>query len=317
MHDGTTQPASLRAAKFPPWLRKRIPAGGEAAGVGRLLKELGLATVCSGAHCPNLPECYARGTATFLILGDVCTRSCRFCAITKATPVPLRDDEPAAVAEACARLQLRHAVITSVTRDDLPDGGAGHFARTIRAVRERVPSATIEVLTPDFQGREADIDTVLAAGPDIFNHNVETAPRLYATVRPEADYRRSLQVLAHAKQHVDSPAPQGHGGPTRPRIFTKSGMMLGLGETADEVRTVLADLRGAGCDIVTIGQYLAPSVRHLPVERFVEPAEFEAYERDARALGFVAVSAGPFVRSSYNAESVFSDASSRDPKGTA
>jgi len=356
--------------------------------VSRILRELGLATVCSEAHCPNLPECHARGTATFLILGDVCTRSCGFCAIAssplkksdchvaqppsavrvlengasclgcsrpraaephlqqaaKAAPRPPREDEPQAVAEACERLHLRHVVITSVTRDDLADGGAGHFARTIRAVRERVPGAAVEVLAPDFRGRTEDVDTVLAAGPDIFNHNVETVQRLYATVRPEADYRRSLDVLAYAKErsekgkvesekrhHVAQPppavrAPEGRGflpGGSRPRaaephlhgggrLYTKSGLMVGLGETAEEVRAVLADLRGVGCDIVTIGQYLAPSARHLAVARFVEPAEFEAWGREARALGFAAALAGPFVRSSYNAQHVFADAEQRD-----
>ncbi len=288
---------TARARRFPPWLKKRIPSQGEAAEVSRLLAELKLATVCSRAHCPNLPECYARGTATFLILGDSCTRSCRFCAIEKAAPGPLRDDEPEAVAEASARLGLRHVVITSVTRDDLPDGGAAHFARTIRAVRARLPQAIIEVLTPDFRGAEAAIDAVLAARPDLFNHNVETVPRLYATVRPEADYRRSLGVLAYAKRRATA------GGMT---VYTKSGLMVGLGETADEVRTCLADLRAAGCDILTMGQYLAPSSAHLPVVRFVEPAEFAAWEAEARALGFAAVAAGPFVRSSYQAETVFS-----------
>ena len=335
-----------RPARFPPWLRKRIPTGTEAAGVSRLLAELGLATVCSGAHCPNLPECYARGTATFLILGDSCTRSCRFCAIEKRSPGPLRDDEPEAVAEACARLALRHVVITSVTRDDLPDGGAAHFARTIRAVRGRLPQAVIEVLTPDFQGSTAAIDAVLAARPDIFNHNVETVPRLYPTVRPEADYRRSLEFLAYVTKkgsdpfsrtgvravsgtqddgeqpcatagavsgrvpvpgpRLDKPAvPRGQGGAARAGVYTKSGLMVGLGETADEVRAVLADLRQAGCEILTIGQYLAPSSAHLPVARFVEPAEFAAWEAEARALGFAAVASGPFVRSSYQAEQVF------------
>jgi lipoic acid synthetase len=288
--------------RFPPWLRKRVPAGGQAARVRRLLAELGLATVCSGAHCPNLPECYARGTATFLILGDVCTRSCRFCAIEKARPGPLREDEPEAVAEACSRLALKHVVITSVTRDDLADGGARHFARTIRAVRSRLPQAVIEVLTPDFQGRPEAVDAVLQAGPDIFNHNVETVPRLYPEVRPEADYRRSLGVLAHVKRR----AGRGDAGPAgRTRLYTKSGLMVGLGEAADEVRAVLADLRGAGCDILTIGQYLAPSPKHLAVARFVEPAEFAAWETEARAMGFAAVASAPFVRSSYLAESVF------------
>jgi lipoic acid synthetase len=309
------------ASRFPPWLRKRIPAGGEAAAVSGMLSELGLATVCSGAHCPNLPECYARGTATFLVLGRACTRACRFCAIGHDPPEAVRADEPDAVAEACVRLRLRHVVITSVTRDDLPDGGAGHFAATVRAVRGRLPQAVIEVLTPDFEGRTADVDAVLAAGPDIFNHNVETVPRLYSAVRPQADYRRSLAVLAHAhaQANVAVPATAERGGeaiaaipragspyPARDcALHTKSGIMVGLGETAEEVSAVLRDLRDAGCDILTIGQYLAPSAAHLPVVRFVDPAEFAAWEAEARALGFVAVASGPFVRSSYHAEDVF------------
>ena len=291
--------AQTRAAKpprFPPWLRKRVPAGEAAARVRDLLAELGLDTVCSSAHCPNLPECFARGTATFLILGTSCTRTCRFCAIPNDAPGPLRDEEPEAVAEACERLGLRHVVITSVTRDDLPDGGAAHFAKTVRAVRRRMTKTVIEVLTPDFLGRQSSVDIVLDAGPDIFNHNVETVPRLYPHVRPEADYRRSLDVLACAKRRAEGDAAS---------LYTKSGLMVGLGETTDEVRTVLRDLRAVACDIVTIGQYLAPSSAHLPVARFVEPAEFEALEAEARALGFAAVAAGPFVRSSYQAESVF------------
>jgi lipoic acid synthetase len=325
--------SSVRASRFPPWLRKRIPAGGEAGEVRRLLAELGLATVCSGAHCPNMPECYARGTATFLILGNSCTRSCRFCAIEKRPPGALREDEPQAVAQATARLKLRHVVITSVTRDDLADGGAGHFARTIWAVRERLPQVVIEVLTPDFRGSRDCVETVLAAGPDIFNHNVETVPRLYPTVRPEADYRRSLAVLAHAKSRatggMPTPPLRGHASavdatacpandalgmpPASPlqgqesRIYTKSGLMLGLGEAAGEVRACLADLRAAGCDIVTIGQYLSPSPAHHPVARFVEPGEFAAWEAEARAMGFAAAACGPFVRSSYQAESVFAN----------
>ena len=286
-----------RPARFPTWLRKRVPTGPEAAGVRRLLADLGLATVCSGARCPNLPECYARGTATFLVLGRRCTRSCRFCAIEKGPPEPLREDEPQAVAEAAARLGLRHVVITSVTRDDLADGGAGHFARTIRAVRARLPQTVIEVLTPDFQGREESVAAVLEARPDIFNHNIETVPRLYPTVRPEADYRRSLAVLACAAAGLSGRAPTG--------ICTKSGLMVGLGETDEEVRSAMRDLREARCDILTIGQYLAPSREHAPVVRFVEPAEFAAWESEARGLGFAAVAAGPFVRSSYQAESVF------------
>ena len=290
------EPRSAKPPRFPPWLRKRVPTGEAAARVRSLLAELGLATVCSSAHCPNLPECFARGTATFLILGRSCTRSCRFCAISNEPPGPLRDEEPEAVADACERLGLRHVVITSVTRDDLPDGGAEHFARTIRAVRRRMPNTVIEVLTPDFLGRQASVDIVLDAEPHVFNHNVETVPRLYPEVRPQADYRRSLGVLAHAKRRA------GHGAAS---LYTKSGLMVGLGETADEVRTVLGDLRGAGCDIVTLGQYLAPSSAHVPVARFVEPAEFEAWEAEARGLGFAAVAAGPFVRSSYQAESLF------------
>jgi lipoic acid synthetase len=327
---GDATKTTTKTGRFPPWLRKRIPAGGEAREVRRLLAELGLATVCSGAHCPNLPECYARGTATFLILGNSCTRSCRFCAIEKRPPGAIREDEPEAVAEATARLKLRHVVITSVTRDDLGDGGAGHFARTIRAVRERLPQVVIEVLTPDFRGSRACVETVLAAGPDIFNHNVETVPRLYPAVRPEADYRRSLAVLAHAKARlaaggtpaaVPAAAKQGSSAPAKLRlaaggtpakVYTKSGLMLGLGETAGEVRACLADLRAAGCDIVTIGQYLSPSPAHHPVVRFVEPGEFAAWEAEARAMGFAAAACGPFVRSSYQAESVFANREDRD-----
>jgi len=306
-----TDPAKTRAKarRFPPWLKKRLTTGGDAAAVAGILTDLGLGTVCSGARCPNLQECFARGTATFLILGRTCTRTCRFCAIaSERRPDPLRDDEPEAVAEACVRLHLKHVVITSVTRDDLADGGANHFARTIRAVRERLPRAVIEVLTPDFQGSEVALDTVLDARPDIFNHNVETVPRLYAEVRPQAHYRRSLDVIAYA--HRRSEAAGSEGGA---RLYTKSGLMVGLGETADEVSGVMRDLREAGCDILTIGQYLAPSAAHRPITRFVEPAEFEAWEAEARALGFAAVAAGPFVRSSYRAERVFQERNGETP----
>jgi len=292
-----------RRSPFPPWLRKRVPSGGQAARVRALLAELGLETVCAGAHCPNLPECFARGTATFMILGRACTRSCRFCAVPTGPSGPPRQDEPEAVAEAAARMGLGHVVVTSVTRDDLPDGGSAHFARTIGALRRRLPEAVVEVLVPDFQGRADDILTVCDAGPDVFNHNVETVPRLYAAVRPEADYRRSLDVLAAARRLAD--------GRHRPRR-TKSGLMVGLGETPEEVRAVLRDLRDAGCGIVTIGQYLAPSKRHVPVARFVEPAQFEAWEAEARRMGFAAVAAGPFVRSSYRAEEVFAQAAGEE-----
>ncbi len=297
-----------------------------------LIEELDLETVCASAHCPNLPECFARGTATFMILGGACTRSCRFCAVPTGPSGPPRREEPDAVAEAAARMRLRHVVVTSVTRDDLPDGGAGHFARTIRALRERLPGAVVEVLVPDFRGDETAVRAVCDAGPDVFNHNIETVPRLYPTVRPEADYRQSLAVLATAdtvlrggspppprpqktgravggeaiSRAVTLPGHRAEGGdkPDRPRR-TKSGLMVGLGETSEEVTAVLADLRDAGCDMLTIGQYLAPSKQHVPVARFVEPAEFEAWEAGARDLGFAAVAAGPFVRSSYRAEEVF------------
>jgi lipoic acid synthetase len=300
---------------LPPWLKRRLPAGGHAAAVRRLLGDLHLATVCDGAACPNISECYARGTATFLILGRTCTRACRFCAIPNdRNPAPPREDEPEAVAQAARRMQLRHVVITSVTRDDLPDGGAGHFAATIRAVRQELPQAVIEVLTPDFQGGTPALDAVLEAGPDIFNHNVETVPRLYPAIRPQADYRRSLRVLEYAgtKNPADSACGMAADGGSHDsqarrgsRLYTKSGMMAGLGETADEVIQVMRDLRAVGCDILTIGQYLAPSPDHAPVARFVEPGEFDAWKALAEQLGFISVASGPFVRSSYNAAELF------------
>ncbi|MCY2927864.1 MAG: lipoyl synthase [Planctomycetota bacterium] len=280
----------------PAWLRKRVRTNACAERVEGLIAQLGLATVCDGAHCPNRPECFAKGTATFMILGDRCTRNCRFCAVAHGGVSPVRAEEPEALAQAAARLKLRHVVVTSVTRDDLPDGGAGHFAATIRAIRRALPEAVIEVLTPDFQGDMAAVETVLAATPDVFNHNVETVPRLYAAVRPQANYQRSLTVLAGAKDIARR---------TGLRLYTKSGLMVGLGESREEIAQVLADLRSAGCDIVTMGQYLAPSKEHFPVARFVEPAEFDELAAQARAVGFAAVAAGPFVRSSYQAEEVF------------
>ena len=300
--------SDVHAGRFPAWLKRRLPAAGEGREVQRLLDELHLATVCDGAHCPNRGECYASGTATFMILGETCTRACRFCAIPQAAPAPLRDDEPEAVAEAAERMGLKYVVITSVTRDDLPDGGAGHFARTIRAVRARCPGVRIEVLVPDFKGDPPAIETVLAARPDVFNHNVETVPRLYPKVRPEADYRQSTEVLGYAKRGVE------RGGLD---MFTKSGLMVGLGETDEEVQRVMRDLRDVGCDILTIGQYLAPSDAHVPVARFVTPEQFATWEAEAKAMGFVAAACGPFVRSSYKAESLFQDRKkSRNTKDT-
>ena len=281
------------SGRFPPWLRKRVRHDETAAGLIRLLEELDLATVCHGAHCPNLPECYARGSAAFMILGDRCTRDCGFCAVPGGQVRRVRDDEPQAVAEACEKLKLRHVVVTSVTRDDLPDGGAGHFARTIAAVKQRLPQTAVEVLTPDFQGDRGAIRTVLAARPDIFNHNVETVPRLYGLARAQADYRRSLEVLAAASELA---AEMGI------TLYTKSGLMVGLGERPEEVTGVMRDLRRVGCDILTIGQYLAPSAGHVRVASYVRPAEFAAWQAEAKSLGFTAVAAGPFVRSSYHAE---------------
>jgi len=278
--------------RLPRWLRKRIPAGPNAAEVRGLIEELNLSTVCQSAHCPNRPECFAGRTAAFMVLGDLCTRSCRFCAVGSGPPRPVDPNEPQAVAEACERLDLRHVVITSVTRDDLPDGGAAHFARVVRAVRARLPQAAIEILTPDFQGDPAAINTALESACDIFNHNIETVARLHPAVRPQADYRRSLSVLGHAREH-----PLG--------VHVKSGLMVGMGETRPEVRQAMRDLRDAGCQMLTIGQYLAPSRDHHPVDRFVEPAEFVEVASEAKDLGFLAVAAGPLVRSSYRAEALF------------
>ena len=271
--------------RFPPWLRKRLPPPEQLTRVRRALGELHLRTVCQEAHCPNLGECFARGTATFMILGSTCTRNCTFCAVEKGEPAAPDPHDPERVAEAAARLGLRHVVVTSVTRDDLPDGGSGHFARAVRAVRRRC-GGSMEVLTPDFLGRPEDIDRVALARPEVFNHNVETVRRLYAEVRPGAHYERSLALLDRVA---------GHG------LIAKSGLMLGLGEREEEVVGLLEDLRQAGCRAVTMGQYLQPSRRHHPVVEFVPPDRFERFGQIALELGFEAVASGPFVRSSYNA----------------
>ena len=274
--------------RLPDWLKRALPRGNENFFTHTLLRDLGLETVCENARCPNRPECYARRTATFMILGNVCTRPCGFCSVPRGDALDVEADEPERVAEAAARLGLRHVVITSVTRDDLPDGGADHFYRCVIAVRGRT-GAAVEVLTPDFLGDVAAIDRVLEARPEVFNHNLETVPRLYRKVRGKADYRRSLDLLRRVKT-------------LSPETVTKSGLMLGIGETVGELFDVLADLRDAGCDVLTLGQYLAPTLKHIPVARFVPPAEFDAIAARARAFGFRQVVAGPFVRSSYHAD---------------
>lgn len=255
------------------------------------LKSMGLHTVCQSASCPNIGECFSRHTATFMILGNSCTRSCGFCGVSHEGPTPVDPDEPRRVAEASAKLGLRYVVVTSVTRDDLPDGGAHQFAETIRQLGSAIPESRVEVLIPDFQGAPSALKTVLEAGPFVLNHNVETVPRLYSTVRPQADYNRSLTVIETAKRFSSS-------------IYVKSGLMVGLGEEEGEVVEVLSDLRRAGCDIVTIGQYLQPSRKNLPVVEYVPPSQFEEYERIGRGMGFRHVASGPFVRSSYHAAEI-------------
>ena len=277
-----------QAPPRPRWLRAPAPAGSRYQELKDLVSRLRLHTVCESAACPNVGECWNHGTATFMILGNVCTRRCGFCAVQKGIPLAVDEDEPRRVAEAVAALGLRFAVITSVNRDDRKDGGAGQFARTILAIRERVPGCGVEVLVPDFQGRRESMATVLAARPDILNHNTETVPRLYRQVRLGARYERSLDMLACAKELA-------------PGIPTKSGLMLGLGETLEEVEAVMRDLRAHHVDILTLGQYLRPSPKHLPIVRYVPPAEFAALKRLGYQLGFAHVESGPLVRSSYHA----------------
>lgn len=276
----------------PRWLRRKLPTGPEYERLRQLLAERGLTTVCQEARCPNQFECYGKGTATFMILGSRCSRNCRFCAVAQQPQGPPDLTEPARVAEAVELLNLRYAVVTSVTRDDLTDGGASIFVETIRAVRTRCPSTRIEVLIPDLQGVRQPLEDIVRAAPDVLSHNMETVSRLYPRVRPEAVYQRSLELLARVKA-ID------------PHLPTKSGIMLGLGETLPEIRQIWADLLAVGCDILTMGQYLQPSAAHLPVERFVPPDEFDRLQQDALALGFAGVAAGPFVRSSYQAEVLY------------
>jgi len=278
----------------PEWLRIRMRTGDSFRHLRSMVDELRLHTVCSEARCPNIYECWNAGTATFMILGDTCTRTCGFCNVKSGRPRPGVDPrEPAHVAEAVARLALRHAVITSVDRDDIPDGGAAHFAQVIRAIHEGSPSCAVEVLTPDFKRKSGAPAVVLEAGPEVFAHNVETVPRLYRPARPGSSYAGSLSLLREAASWRDRVSPA---------LVVKSSVMLGLGERPDEVREVMTDLRGAGVDVLTLGQYLQPSAAHLPVSRFVSPDEFDALAAEGRSLGFRHVESGPLVRSSYHAE---------------
>lgn len=283
-------PGAAAPRRLPGWLKVRAPGGPNYLRLQALLRRSALHTVCEEAGCPNIGECFESGTATFLILGDVCTRACRFCGIRKGRPAALEPEEPRRVAETVRLLALRHAVVTSVTRDDLPDGGASVFAAVIDSVREVSPGTTIEVLIPDLRGDWRALAAVLEARPDILNHNVETVRRLHSEVRPQADYGRSLELLRRSKE----------GG-----ALTKSGLMVGLGESREELRALFADLRAAGCDILTIGQYLRPGAKQLPVVRFYTPDEFDELRREAEKAGFLHVESGPLVRSSYHAASHF------------
>jgi lipoic acid synthetase len=277
----------------PPWLRRRLPVGADYEKIRAIIGKRGLHTVCQEAACPNQFECFSSHTATFLIMGSRCTRDCRFCNIQSGTALPILDPgEPARVAEAVMQMKLRYVVITSVTRDDLPDGGASHFAETIFEIRKRGPDVRIEVLIPDFLGDAAALRSVLEAGPDVLNHNVETVPRLYPQVRPQAIYQRSLTLLKAVSEF-------------RPAIPSKSGLMLGLGERFREVRQTLEDLNHNGCRFLTVGQYLQPSRDHLPVQRYVTPEEFDKLRETALAIGFEEVACGPFVRSSYHAREMY------------
>lgn len=290
-----TPHASRPVARLPSWVANRAGLLGSGDALKRTLREERLVTVCEEARCPNLGECFARGTATFMLLGDTCTRRCQFCSVQTGRPAGLDALEPARVAETAARMGLRYVVVTSVARDDLHDEGAGQFAATIRALRTRVAGVQVEVLTPDFNGRADLIETVLAAAPDVFGHNLETVERLTARVRGRARYRRSLEVL-HKAADVCRAAGVG---------VVKSGLMVGLGETRKEVSQAMADIRATGCSLLTVGQYLRPTREHLAVARYLEPSEFEEIGAEARQMGFREVAAGPLVRSSYRAESLF------------
>ena len=279
--------------RLPEWLRKDLSPGHEAVKTDALLKELGLHTICESGRCPNRNECYSQKTATFMVMGDLCTRSCSFCSVSIGKPDALDAGEPERVAEAARVLGLKHVVVTSVNRDDLPDEGAGHFVRVIEELRKLSEDLVIEILTPDFKRTQSEaVRRILDAGPDIFNHNVETVPSLYKRVRPQADYRKSLQIFREIKVQSD-------------RVLTKSGIMLGLGETLEEVRAVLRDLRAVSCDILTLGQYLQSSTLGIPVQEYIQPEIFDALKREALAMGFQWVESGAFVRSSFHAKDSF------------
>ena len=281
-----------RLERKPPWLRRNLPREPEYERIRSLLREKHLHTVCEEALCPNIWQCFSNGTATFLIMGPHCTRHCKFCAVRHGGTEGPDPGEPRRVAETALSLGLDYIVITSVTRDDLPDGGASHFAETVAAIRESLPETLIEILIPDFRGKEPSLRVVLKACPNVLNHNVETVPRLYPTARPEASYDRSLELLQRSRE-INALIP------------TKSGLMLGLGETDGEIETTLRDIVNRGCSILTLGQYLQPSKRHLPVKRFVPPDEFDKWRDYAFTVGFTAVASGPFVRSSYRAKELY------------
>jgi len=282
----------MEVLKKPPWLKKRIPPYQDLIKIKSIVNETKLHTVCEEARCPNLGECFSRGTATFLILGEICTRDCGFCAVEHGLPVTLNEEEPEKVAYAVKKMGLQYVVITSVTRDDLIDGGASHFAKTIQAIQRLDRKIRVEVLIPDFRGDLSSLKTVLKEGPDVLNHNIETIPKLYHQVRPQADYKRSLDLLKKSKELY-------------PHILTKSGFMLGLGETEEEVIDLLQELREVKCDLLTVGQYLQPRPDRLPVVRYIPPEEFEKYKKIGLEMGFKSVASGPFVRSSFHASQMF------------
>jgi len=281
--------------KFPYWIKKKAPDQEILQEMGELLRSLSLHTVCEEARCPNIGECFSKKTATFMILGEVCTRNCKFCAVKKGKPLPLDFEEPKNIAEAVKRLNLNYVVITSVTRDDLNDGGAEHFAKTVKEIKSRNRRIKVELLIPDFKGYLSSLQLVLEAEPDVLNHNLETVPRLYSEVRPQAEYERSLTLLKRSKK-------------LSPSIYTKSGLMVGLGEKFEEIVDVMKNLREVKCDMLTIGQYLKPSPKHLKIKEFVKPEKFKEYEKIGISLGFSSIVAGPFVRSSYRAEEAFNKA---------